>query len=39
MIAGLLNILAIYDAFAGPALSEPVTEPKQPPDEGDENKK
>jgi hypothetical protein len=39
MIAGLLNILAIYDAFAGPALSEPVTEPKQQPDEGDEKKK
>lgn len=39
MIAGLLNILAIYDAFAGPALSEPVPDPKQPPDEGGEKKK
>lgn len=39
MVAGLLNILAIYDALAGPALSEPVSEPKRPPDEGDDKKK
>jgi uncharacterized protein DUF6677 len=39
MIAGLLNILAIYDALAGPALSEPVSEPKRPPGEGDDKKK
>ena len=39
MVAGLLNILAIYDALAGPALSEPVTEPKRPPGDGDDKKK
>jgi hypothetical protein len=38
MVAGLLNILAIYDALAGPALSEPVNEPKRAPDEGDDKK-
>ena len=38
MIAGLLNILAIYDAIAGPALSEPVDE-KKPPGDGDDKKK
>jgi hypothetical protein len=27
MIAGLLNILAVYDAFAGPAYSAPAGEP------------
>jgi hypothetical protein len=30
MIAGLLNILAIYDAWGGPAQSDPVTPPPQP---------
>lgn len=39
MVAGLLNILAIYDALAGPALSEPVNDPKRPPGEGDDKKK
>ena len=39
MVAGLLNILAIYDAIAGPALSEPVDEKKRPPGEGDGKKK
>ncbi|MEX2027508.1 MAG: DUF6677 family protein, partial [Pirellulaceae bacterium] len=39
MVAGLLNILAIYDALAGPALSEPVNDPKRPPGDGDDKKK
>lgn len=39
MVAGLLNILAIYDAAAGPALSEPVNDPKEPPGDGDDKKK
>jgi hypothetical protein len=39
MIAGLLNVLAIYDAAAGPALSEPVPDRKRPPDEGGDKKK
>jgi hypothetical protein len=37
MIAGLLNILAIYDAFAGPALSEPVE--NKPPGKKEDDKK
>lgn len=37
MVAGLLNVLAIYDAYAGPALSEPVNDPKRTP--GDDEKK
>ena len=39
MVAGLLNILAIYDAIAGPALSEPVDEKKRPPGQEDDKKK
>ena len=33
MIAGLLNILAVYDAFAGPLVPAlPMREPKKDPD-------
>ena len=34
MLAGMLNILAIYDAFAGPlgAGSSPGTDPRKPPE-------
>ena len=35
MIAGLLNVLAIYDAWGGPAYSEPV-EKRKPEEEDDE---
>lgn len=31
MIAGLLNVLVIYDAFAGPAFPEPEIRDKSPP--------
>ncbi len=30
MIAGLLNLLAIYDAWGGPAQSDPIVTPPQP---------
>jgi hypothetical protein len=33
MIAGLLNILAIWDAFGGPVISEPGKPERGPPDE------
>lgn len=33
MIAGLLNLLAIYDAWGGPAQSESVEEPKKKEDD------
>jgi hypothetical protein len=39
MVAGLLNILAIYDAFAGPVASEPVDEKRPPPDKDDADTK
>ena len=29
MIAGLLNVLAIYDAFAGPFIAIPEEDPKR----------
>jgi hypothetical protein len=32
MIAGLLNVLAIYDAYAGPVLATPEEEKDKPPD-------
>jgi len=35
MIAGLLNLLAIYDAWGGPAQSESVEEPKKKEDDPD----
>ncbi|MBS0210509.1 MAG: hypothetical protein JSS27_16315 [Planctomycetes bacterium] len=38
MVAGLLNILVIYDAFAGPAWNEPMPERKPPDDESDKPK-
>ena len=34
VIAGLLNILAIYDAWGGPAFSAPPPPPKKKDDEG-----
>lgn len=34
MIAGLLNILAIWDAYGGPVISEPGKE-RDPPDDGE----
>lgn len=34
VIAGLLNILAVYDAYAGPVL--PEAESKEPPDDDDD---
>ena len=33
VVAGLLNILAIYDATCGPAASEAVDSPRPPPDD------
>jgi len=36
MIAGLLNVLAIYDAFAGPVLTSPSEESDKPPPEPSE---
>ncbi len=38
MIAGLLNILAVYDALAGPAVSVPEDGDKPPPDDKDKKK-
>jgi hypothetical protein len=35
MIAGLLNLLAIYDALAGPALAAPDEEESEKPPSGD----
>ena len=32
MIAGLLNVLAIYDAYAGPVIAVPDEEQEKPPD-------
>lgn len=37
MVAGLLNILAIWDAFAGPVVSEPGGNKRGPPKEGEED--
>lgn len=40
MVAGLLNVLAIYDAYAGPVIATPEDEADKPtPDEGDGEKK
>jgi hypothetical protein len=40
MIAGLLNILAIWDAWGGPVISEPGKQERGPPrDEGDDKDK
>ena len=40
MIAGLLNVLAMYDAFAGPVATEPGDDKRPPPDKdaGDKQK-
>lgn len=38
MVAGLLNILAIWDAYAGPVISEPGKE-RGPPDDEDQKDK
>jgi hypothetical protein len=39
MVAGILNILAIWDAFGGPVVSEPSGKERGPPeDEDDEGK-
>jgi hypothetical protein len=35
MIAGLLNILAIWDAYGGPVISEPGKPERGPPDDKD----
>jgi hypothetical protein len=39
MIAGLLNVLAIYDAYAGPVISVPEEEKDKPPDDEKKKKK
>ncbi|MDX1945284.1 MAG: DUF6677 family protein [Pirellulaceae bacterium] len=41
MIAGLLNVLAIYDAACGPVISEPAGKERGPPDDpkSDDKKK
>lgn len=39
MVAGLLNVLAIWDAYAGPVISEPGKERDPPEDGNDENEK
>jgi hypothetical protein len=33
MIAGLLNILAIWDAACGPVITEPASKERSPPGE------
>jgi hypothetical protein len=38
MIAGLLNVLAIWDAYGGPVVSEPGKE-RGPPEDDDQDKK
>jgi hypothetical protein len=39
MIAGLLNILAIWDAYAGPVISEPPKKERGPPKDDDKSDK
>ena len=41
MVAGLLNVLAIYDAYAGPMATPPEEEKKKkrPPPDGDDSNK
>lgn len=39
MIAGLLNILVIYDAFAGPMIPVPDEKSDKPPPDGDKKKR
>ncbi len=38
MVAGLLNILAIWDAYAGPVVSEPGGHKRGPPKDDDKDK-
>jgi TM2 domain-containing membrane protein YozV len=38
MVAGLLNILAIWDAYGGPVLSEPGNKPERGPPDDDKKK-
>jgi hypothetical protein len=38
MVAGLLNVLAIWDAFAGPVISEPAKNERGPPEEKEKGK-
>ena len=38
MVAGLLNMLAIYDAFAGPVFPQPEDKPKRGPPRNDQAK-
>ena len=38
MIAGLLNVLAIWDAYGGPVLSEPGKSERGPPDDKSKDK-
>jgi hypothetical protein len=35
MVAGLLNLLAIWDAYAGPVVTEPGKQERGPPDDED----
>jgi len=39
MVAGLLNILAIWDAFAGPVISEPSRNERGPPEDEEPKEK
>ena len=39
MIAGLLNVLAVYDALAGPVISEPGAKERDPPDDKSKDKR
>lgn len=39
MIAGLLNILAIYDAYSGPMIVSPDEKSDKPPPDGEKKKK
>jgi hypothetical protein len=38
MVAGLLNILAVWDAYGGPVVSEPRKPERGPPDDDDKDK-
>lgn len=38
VVAGLLNVLAIYDAYAGPVTAVPEEESEKPPDKDKEKK-
>jgi hypothetical protein len=38
MVAGLLNILAIWDAYGGPVVSEPGKQERGPPQDASKKK-